>query len=44
MKKIMAKNNIELKARNHTLQKKTQKHQAKYEDILKILYKAKEEL
>ena len=45
MKKIMAKDNIELKAQNQNLQTKMQENQEKYDDnILKILHKAKEEL
>ena len=44
MKKIMAKDNIELKVQNKTLQTKMQGNQEKYEDTLKILCKAKEEL
>ena len=44
MKKIMAKDNIELKAQNQTLQTKTQEDQEKYDEDLKIIHKAKEEL
>ena len=44
MKKIMAKDNIELKAQNQTLQTKMQENQEKYDENLKILCKAKEEL
>ena len=44
MKKIMAKDNIELKAQNQTLQTKMQENQEKYDEDLKILHKAKEEL
>ena len=44
MKKIMAKDNIELKAQNQTLQTKMQENQEKYDEDLKILQKAKEEL
>ena len=40
----MAKDNIELKAQNQNLQIKTQENQEKYDNILKILHKAKEEL
>ena len=43
MKKIMAKDNIELKAQNQTLQTKMQENQEKYDEDLKILHKAKEE-
>ena len=42
MKKIMAKDNIELKAQNQTLQTRMRKNQEKYEKNLKILWKAKE--
>ena len=44
MKKIMAKDNIELKAQNQTLQTKMQENQEKYDEDLKVLHKAKEEL
>ena len=44
MKKMMAKDNIELKAQNQTLQTKMQENHEKYDDDLKILHKAKEEL
>ena len=44
MKKIMVKDNIELKAQNQTLQIKMQENQEKHEENLKILCKAKEEL
>ena len=44
MKKIMAKDNIELKAHNQTLQTKMRENQKKYDDDLKILCKTKEEL
>ena len=44
MKKIMAKDNIELKAQTRTLQTKMQENQEKYDEDLKILCKAKEEL
>ena len=44
MKKIMAKDNIELKAQNQTLQTKMQENQEKYDEDLKILHKSKEEL
>ena len=40
----MAKDNIELKAQNHTLQTKMQENQEKYDKNLKIFCKAKEEL
>ena len=40
----MAKDNIELKVQNKMLQTKMQGNQEKYEDTLKILCKAKEEL
>ena len=44
MKKIMAKDNIELKAQNQTLQTKMQENQEKYDDEnMKILFKTKEE-
>ena len=43
MKKIMAKDNIERKAQNQTLQTKMQENQEKYDEDLKILHKAKEE-
>ena len=41
MKKIMAKENIEVKAQNQTLQTKMRENQEKEEDM-KILGKAKE--
>ena len=44
MKKIMATNNIELKVQNQTLQTKTRENQEKYDENLKVLCKAKEEL
>ena len=44
MKKIMAKDNIELKAQNQTLQTKMRENQEKCDENLKILCKAKEEL
>ena len=44
IKKIMAKDNIELKAQNHTLRTKMQENQEKYDGDLKIFQKAKEEL
>ena len=44
MKKIMAKDNIELKTQNQTLQTKMRENQEKYDQDLKILCKAKEEL
>ena len=44
MKKIMAKDNIELKAQNQTLQTNMRENQEKYNEDLKILCKAKEEL
>ena len=44
MKKIMAKDNIELKAQNQTLQTKMRENQEKCDQDLKILCKAKEEL
>ena len=44
MKKIMAKDNIELKAQNQTQQTKMQENQEKYDEDLKILQKAKEKL
>ena len=40
----MAKDNIELKAQNQTLQTKMRENQEKYQENLKILCKAKEEL
>ena len=43
-KKIMAKDNIELKAQNQTLQKKMQENHEKYDKDLKMLHKAKEDL
>ena len=44
MKKIMTKDNIELKAQNQTQQTKMPEKQKKYDEDLKILHKAKEEL
>ena len=44
MKKIMAKDNIELEGQNQTLQSKMRENQKKYDEDLKILGKAKEEL
>ena len=44
MKKIMAKDNIELKAQNQTLQTKMRENQEKFDEDLRILCKAKEEL
>ena len=44
MKKIMATNNIELKVQNQTLQTKMRENQEKYDENLKVLCKAKEEL
>ena len=44
MKKIMEKDDIELKAQNQTLQTKMQENREKYDEDLKILCKAKEEL
>ena len=44
MKKIIAKDNIELKAQNHTLQTKMRENQEKYDEDMKILCKAKDEL
>ena len=41
MKKIMVKDNIELKAQNQTLQTKMRENQEKYDEDLKILCKAK---
>ena len=41
MKKIMAKDNIELKAQNQTLQKKMRENQEKYDENLKIFAKLK---
>ena len=43
MKKIMTKDNMELKVQNQTLQTKMQENQEKYDENLKILCKAKEE-
>ena len=43
-KKIMAKDNIELKAQNQTLQKKMQENHEKHDKDLKMLHKAKEDL
>ena len=40
----MAKDNIELKAQNQTLQTNIQENQEKYDENLKILCKVKEEL
>ena len=40
----MAKDNIELKTKNQTLQTKMRENQEKYDENLKILSKAKEEL
>ena len=42
MKKIMAQNNIELKAQNQTLQTKMLVNQEKYDEDSKIFCKAKE--
>ena len=44
MKKIMAKDNKELKGQNQTLQTKMQENQEKYNENLKILCKAKKQL
>ena len=44
MKKIMAKENIEVKAQNQTLQTKMRENQEKNEEDVKILCKAKKEL
>ena len=44
MKKIMAKDNKELKTQNQALQRKMRENQEKHEENLKILCKAKEEL
>ena len=44
MKKLMAKDNIELRVQNQTLQTKKRENQKQYEENLKILCKAKEEL
>ena len=44
MKKIMAKDNIELEGQNQTLQSKMRENQKKYDEDLKILGKAEEEL
>ena len=44
IKKIMAKDNIELKVQNQTLQTKMRENQKKYDKDLKILCKAEEEL
>ena len=44
MKKIMVKDNIELEGQNQTLQSKMRENQKKYDEDLKILGKAKEEL
>ena len=41
MKKIMAKDNVELKAQNQTLQTKMQEKKKKYDEDLKILHKSK---
>ena len=43
MKKIMTKDNMELKVQNQTLQTKMQENQEKYDENLKIICKAKEE-
>ena len=43
MKKIMAKDKIELKLQNQTLQTKMRKNQEKYDQNLKVLCKTKEE-
>ena len=43
MKKIMAKDKIELKLQNQTLQTKMRKNQEKYGQNLKVLCKTKEE-
>ena len=42
MKKIMAKENIELKVQNQTLQTKMRENQEKYDENLKVLCKPKE--
>ena len=42
MKKIMAKENIEVKVQNQTLQTKMRENQENNEEDLKILCKAKE--
>ena len=44
MKKIMAKDNMELKSQNQSLQKKMQENHQKYAEDQKILCKANEEL
>ena len=44
MKEIMAKDNIELKVQNLTLQTKMQENQEKYDENLKVISKTKEEL
>ena len=44
MKKTVAKDNIELKAQNQTLQTKMRENQEKHDEDLKIFPKAKEEL
>ena len=44
MKKIMAKDNIELKVQNQTLQTKLRENQEKHDENLKALCKVKEEL
>ena len=44
MKKIMGKDKIELNTQNQTQQTKMRENQEKYEESLKILCKAKEEL
>ena len=44
MKKIMAKDNIELEVQNQTLQTKMRENQEKYDENLKVLCKPKEEL
>ena len=44
IKKIMAKDNIELKVQNQTLETKVRENQEKYDENLKVLCKTKEEL
>ena len=44
VKKIMAKDNIELEVQNQTLQTKMRENQEKYDENLKVLCKPKEEL
>ena len=44
MKNIMAKDNIEPKVHDQTLQTKMRENKKKYDDDLKTLCKAKEEL